>query len=70
MVTDHLFMRKPIQFLKNNSEQFVKWEIITTLQKNIKQLNRQIKSKILIVTAGFIITGAFMNFSGNGQFSY
>ncbi len=61
---------KHIQFLKNNSEQFVEWEINKTLQKIIKQLNKPIKSKILIVTAGSIITGAFLNFSGNYQFNY
>jgi hypothetical protein len=61
---------KHIQFLKNNSEQFVEWEINKTLQKIIKQLNKPIKSKILIVTAGCIITGAFLNFSGNSQFDF
>jgi hypothetical protein len=61
---------KHIQFLKNNSEQFVEWEINQTLQRIIKRLNKPINSKILIVTAGILVTGAFFNFSGNFQFNY
>lgn len=61
---------KHIQFLKNNSEQFVEWEINKTLQKIIKQLNKPINSKILIGTAILLITGVFLNFSGNSQFDF
>ncbi len=61
---------KHIQFLKNNSEQFVEWEINKTLQQIIKQLNQPINSKIVIVTAGILVFGAFLNFSGNYQFNY
>jgi hypothetical protein len=70
MVTDHLFMRKPIQFVKNNSEQFVKWEIITTLQKIIKTIKPTIAFIILITSAGAMIVGAIINVMLDYHFNY
>jgi hypothetical protein len=61
---------KHIQFLNQNAEVFVEYEINEELQKIIKQLNQPITSVLLITTAGVLLVGAIINLLLTNQFSY
>lgn len=61
---------KHIQFLNQNAEVFVEYEINEELQKIIRQLNQPIASILLITTAGVLIVGAIINIIHINQFSY